>query len=140
MNKLSSLTIAAMFVAGAAVTVPSMVQAQYTGGSNPGGTNPQAGSGGVQQEQPGTTGGYESQGTGTMRHEGQGQEMGEHQMTGTISSINHDKGTVDLKTAENNETLKLHFPPQSIRDLKQGDKITVQLSFWKPGMTQGSAR
>ncbi len=130
MNRLSTLSIAAMFVAGAALTLPTMVHAQY-GGSNPGTTNPQGGTG-MEQGSQGATG---SEHQAMMHHEGQ--EQGEHQMTGTISSINHDKGTVDVKTAE--ETLKLHFPPQAIRDLKQGDRITVQLGFFKPGSTQGSA-
>ncbi len=139
MNRLTTLSLAAMFVAGAAVTAPTMIHAQYTGGS--GGTNQGANPG---MEHEGTTGGYGSQGSTGSMHEGttgamrEGQELGEHQMSGTISSINHDKGTVDLKTSE--ETLKLHFPPQAIRDLKQGDKITVSLGFYKSGMTQGSAR
>ena len=55
--------------------------------------------------------------------------MGEHDMTGTIERIDHKTGVVKLETKPHD--LELHFPPDSIKDLKKGDKITVHMSFKK---------
>lgn len=57
--------------------------------------------------------------------------MGKHDMTGTIETIDPAKGLVGLKTDLG--TLNLHFPPESIKDLKKGDTITVNLSYSKKG-------
>jgi hypothetical protein len=54
---------------------------------------------------------------------------GHHSVSGTISKLDHEKGMVSLQTGAG--TLELHFPPQSIADLKEGDSITVHLSFSK---------
>jgi hypothetical protein len=53
--------------------------------------------------------------------------MGTHKMSGTIEDIDKEKGVVDLKTEVGD--LKLHFPPQSLTDVKEGDRIEVQLGF-----------
>ena len=58
-----------------------------------------------------------------------GSMMGEHNMTGTIARIDHKTGVVKVKTKPHD--LELHFPPDSIKDLKKGDKITVHMSFQK---------
>ena len=58
-----------------------------------------------------------------------GAMMGEHDMTGTISSIDHKTGVVKLESKPHD--LELHFPPDAIKDLKKGDKITVHMSFKK---------
>ena len=55
--------------------------------------------------------------------------MGEHEMTGTIERIDHKSGVVKLETKPHD--LELHFPPDAIKDLKKGDKITVHMSFRK---------
>jgi hypothetical protein len=60
---------------------------------------------------------------------GTGSMMGEHDMTGTIERIDHKTGVV--KVAAKPHDLELHFPPDSIKDLKKGDKITVHLGFQK---------
>ena len=57
---------------------------------------------------------------------------GQHSMTGTIAMIDHTTGMLTLKTAEGD--LQLHFPPPTVQTLKQGDTITVHLSY-----SQGSA-
>ena len=54
---------------------------------------------------------------------------GEHDMPGTITSIDHKTGVVVVHSAPSN--LSVHFPPDSIKDLKKGDKITVHLGFSK---------
>ena len=55
--------------------------------------------------------------------------MGEHSMTGTIKSIDHKSGVLKVDTKPHE--MELHFPPDSIKDLKKGDKITVHLGFEK---------
>jgi len=58
--------------------------------------------------------------------------MGQHKMSGTIEKIDHKSGMMELKTGVGE--MKLHFPPDSIKDLKKGDKITVDMGFMKEGM------
>ena len=55
--------------------------------------------------------------------------MGKHSMSGTITDINQQTGWINLKTAAGD--MKLHFPEQSVKDLKSGDTISVHLSFSK---------
>jgi hypothetical protein len=52
---------------------------------------------------------------------------GEHSMSGKITKIDHSNGRVTVKTGEGN--LDVHFPPQSIANLKKGDEITVHLGY-----------
>lgn len=53
--------------------------------------------------------------------------MGRHKMKGTVSMINHAKGTLVLKN--NVADMTLHFPADAIKTLKNGDTITVYLGF-----------
>jgi hypothetical protein len=53
--------------------------------------------------------------------------QGKHSMTGTVTMIDHTTGMLTLKTAEGD--LNLHFPPSTVQKLKEGDTITVHLSF-----------
>lgn len=55
--------------------------------------------------------------------------MGAHSMTGTVDRIDHAKGTLMLKNSA--ADMMLHFPPGAIKDLKNGDTITVRLGFAK---------
>ncbi|HZW24328.1 MAG TPA: hypothetical protein VFF26_02490 [Gallionella sp.] len=55
--------------------------------------------------------------------------MGAHAMTGTVDRIDHAKGTLMLKNSV--ADMMLHFPPASIKDLKNGDTITIKLGFAK---------
>ena len=52
---------------------------------------------------------------------------GWHKMSGTVDKIDHAKGMVTLKSGA--ADMALHFPPDSIKDLKKGDAITVDLGF-----------
>jgi hypothetical protein len=54
-----------------------------------------------------------------------GQEMGQHDMRGTVESVSQD-GIVKVRTDEG--TLKVHFP-QARQHLKKGDTITLHLSY-----------
>ena len=53
--------------------------------------------------------------------------MGRHKMSGTVGMIDHAKGTLALKSSVADMTL--HFPPDAIKTLKNGDAITVYLGF-----------
>jgi hypothetical protein len=55
--------------------------------------------------------------------------MGEHDMSGTVTKVDHKSGMVYLKTGAG--SLNLHFPPDTVKDLKKGDKISVHLAFKK---------
>jgi hypothetical protein len=61
---------------------------------------------------------------------------GRHTMSGEVTKVDHQKGTLSLKTHEG--TLDLHFPPASIKDVKQGDQISVQMAV-KPGRAMRSS-
>lgn len=54
---------------------------------------------------------------------------GWHKMAGTVGNIDYAKGVLTLKSSAPEMTL--HFPPASIKDLKNGDTITVNLGFSK---------
>jgi hypothetical protein len=58
-----------------------------------------------------------------------GKMMGMHKMTGTVEKLDQAKGTLMLKTGV--ADLMLHFPPPALKDIKNGDTITVQLGFHK---------
>ena len=58
--------------------------------------------------------------------------QGKHSMTGTVTMIDHKTGMMTLKTAEGD--LMLHFPPPTVQKLKEGETITVHLSY-----SEGSA-
>jgi hypothetical protein len=60
--------------------------------------------------------------------------QGKHSMTGTITMIDHTTGMLTLKTSEGD--LKLHFPPSTVQRLKEGDTITVHLSYSESSAAQ----
>lgn len=53
--------------------------------------------------------------------------MGQHKMSGTVDRIDHARGMLTLKSGVSD--MALHFPPAAIKDLKNGDTITVDLGF-----------
>ncbi len=58
---------------------------------------------------------------------GAAEVQGVHEMSGTITQIDHASGMLGLKTGAGD--LTLHFPPPTIENLKEGDKITVHLGY-----------
>lgn len=64
------------------------------------------------------------------------QQQGEHSMRGTVTDIDHQTGLLSLKTEAGE--LELHFPPQALKEVKEGDQITVHLGFSKGGATSGT--
>jgi hypothetical protein len=55
--------------------------------------------------------------------------QGEHSMTGAVTDIDHDTGKLSLNTQVGE--LDLHFPPPALKDVKEGDQLTVHLGFMK---------
>jgi hypothetical protein len=56
--------------------------------------------------------------------------MGMHPMPATVNSVDQQTGMVEA-TSEG-MTLKVHFPPSALANLKAGDKITLHMGFSKP--------
>ena len=52
---------------------------------------------------------------------------GVHTMYGDVTNVDHAKGKLTL--TNNEAEMVLHFPPDSIKDLKPGDTITILLGF-----------
>lgn len=55
--------------------------------------------------------------------------MGTHSMGVTIEAIDHKTGFMKLKSGLGEMTI--HFPAPTIKDLKKGDKININLSYTK---------
>ncbi|HWG76319.1 MAG TPA: hypothetical protein VN660_05945 [Steroidobacteraceae bacterium] len=55
--------------------------------------------------------------------------QGAHQMQGTVDALDSKTGVMEVHA--DGMTLRLHFPPLSLADVKVGDKIEVALSFRK---------
>ena len=54
---------------------------------------------------------------------------GEPTMRGTISTIDHETGKIELKTDMG--TSQVYFAPRSIKNLKEGDQVLVELETSK---------
>jgi len=60
-----------------------------------------------------------------------GDFVARHTMTGEVTRIDANKGTLTLKTAEGN--LDLHFPPSALSNVKKGDRVSVELAMKPEG-------
>ena len=56
--------------------------------------------------------------------------MGMHDMAATVSAIDGTTGIVHVDAG--GMKLRVHFPPNTLADVKVGDKITLHLAFTKP--------
>lgn len=56
---------------------------------------------------------------------------GMHEMPATVTNVDHKTGVVDVESM--NMKLKVHFPANTVAELKAGDKITLHLGFSKQG-------
>jgi len=54
---------------------------------------------------------------------------GTHTMTGTVTEVDHTTGMLSLHTHAGE--LQLHFPPEAVKEVKNGDALTVSLGFHK---------
>jgi hypothetical protein len=100
MKKVYPLLAAAMFAGNIAAPILANSESLHTGG---------------------TKSAYEHE------HKTSGKEFkgGYTTMEGTVSKIDHNKGTLDLKT-QDGTVLSLHFPAEVIKSLKEGDQETIQ--------------
>jgi hypothetical protein len=57
----------------------------------------------------------------------QGADMGRHSMDGEATKVDAKKGWIDVKTPEG--SMKLHFPPDALANIKKGDRVTVELAI-----------
>jgi hypothetical protein len=62
--------------------------------------------------------------------------QGEHAMTGMVTDIDHETGKISLDTQAGE--LDLHFPPPALKDVKEGDQLTVHLGFSKGSAASAS--
>jgi hypothetical protein len=60
-----------------------------------------------------------------------GETMGHHTMDGTVTRVDAKKGWIHLKTADG--TLIMHFPPDALANVKNGDALTVDLALTDKG-------
>ena len=64
--------------------------------------------------------------THKMRHD---MNASMHKMPATVTSVDTTTGIVEVTTA--GMSLRVHFPPASVADLKAGDKITLHMGYSK---------
>jgi osmotically-inducible protein OsmY len=64
--------------------------------------------------------------------------QGVHTMTGKVTSLDRSRGHVTLQTAEGK--LDLQFPPASLQNVRQGDRLTVRLGVKEIGNAAASPR
>jgi len=56
-----------------------------------------------------------------------GEMKGQHSMDGEVTKVDSKRGWIDVKTSEG--SMKLHFPPAALADVKKGDRVTVDLGI-----------
>jgi hypothetical protein len=54
-------------------------------------------------------------------------KMGQHSMDGEVTKVDPKKGWIDVKTSEG--SMKLHFPPEALTNIKKGNRVTVDLGI-----------
>jgi len=55
---------------------------------------------------------------------------GHHTMEGQVTKVEPKSGWIDVKTTDG--SMKLHFPPPALDNVKKGDRVTVDLGM-RPG-------
>ena len=66
-------------------------------------------------------------GTFVAQSSGADEMMGRHSMEGKVTSVDAKKGWVHVKTPEG--SMKLHFPPPALDNVKKGDSVTIDLGI-----------
>ena len=54
-------------------------------------------------------------------------DMDRHTMDGQVTKVDAKKGWIDVKTTEG--SMKLHFPPEALANVKKGDSVSVELGL-----------
>ena len=65
-------------------------------------------------------------------------EMGHHTMEGQVTKVDPKKGWIDVKTSEG--SMKLHFPPAALANVKKGDSVSVELGLKDNGPAKPKAK
>jgi hypothetical protein len=53
--------------------------------------------------------------------------IGHHTMNGEVTKVDAKRGWIDVKTPEG--SMKLHFPPDALTNIKKGDSVSVDLGL-----------
>jgi hypothetical protein len=125
MKKFSSLLTATLFASG--ITTAAFA-ADQAGSMAPGSSSHSA----TEKSSSHSMTGSSSPESRTGGSTAAGDFQGQHTMSGTIEDIDPSSGTLSLKTSDG-KTLSLHFPPDAIKDYKEGDQVSVQLAIAKRG-------
>jgi hypothetical protein len=114
--------------AGALIASGALAADERGGGAYPGAS------------QHGTTGSQGAAGAAQERATGAMAGMrGMHEMTGTVTQIDKDEGSLSLESQ--GKEMELHFPPTALQNIDKGDQVTVQLAIRPRGTgTTGSER
>src|SRR5262249_61276974 len=56
---------------------------------------------------------------------------GRNTIEGQVTKVDAKRGWVDVKTSEG--SMKLHFPPPALDNVKKGDSVTVELGLTSQG-------
>jgi hypothetical protein len=67
-----------------------------------------------------------------------GETMGHHTMEGQVTKVDAKKGWIDVKTSEG--SMKLHFPPEALANVKKGDSVSVELGLKDNGPAASSSK
>jgi hypothetical protein len=54
-------------------------------------------------------------------------EMSRHTMDGQVTKVDAKRGWIDVKTSDG--SMKLHFPPEALTNVKKGDAVSVDLGL-----------
>ena len=65
-------------------------------------------------------------------------EMQRHTMDGEVTKVDGKKGWVDVKTSEG--SMKLHFPPAVLANVKKGNAVSVELGLKDNGPAEKKAK
>jgi hypothetical protein len=61
--------------------------------------------------------------------------QGMHTLSGTVTTVDHQTGMISLNTDAGE--LKLHFPPQAVQSVKEGDTLELSLAFSDGSIARG---
>ena len=64
--------------------------------------------------------------------------MGQHSMDGQVTKVDAKKGWIDVKTPEG--SMKLHFPPSALANVKKGDSVIVELGLKNNGPAPSASK
>jgi hypothetical protein len=104
-SKMNSIRVSALIASAALAATPALAQGY------------------------GSAGGMQSQQSTPMRMQSTQGMQGLHEMPATVTSINKSSGMVSVKSE--GMSLRLHFPPSALSNIKAGDKIKVQMGLMK---------